>query len=188
MFVTFHYFAHNETHYKYIFCFLTAFLHVPSNMLQGTLTMTRSWTIYFLGVGIAVIIIVLLIVTFFPCTDCYKSEVSSDRHPASCSGNVRWGGAGGYSSTAPADVHSTVLGTGFSSEVRVDHVSNHSLPYTLYPTHVPEAQGFQGYVPRDTPNSALNPTGYRNEHFNVLGSEGSSVQVDPPPPYTTNWG
>ncbi|KAL8589404.1 hypothetical protein ACOMHN_021556 [Nucella lapillus] len=90
----------------------------------------------------------LLIMAYFlaMCTDCYKSEVSTDTHPATGQSEAKWGGAGVYSAVAADNVNDSVLGAGFTGEVVLPgEGSDQALPYTMIPAQVPEAQGFRGY-------------------------------------------
>ncbi|XP_076468632.1 uncharacterized protein LOC143299369 [Babylonia areolata] len=95
----------------------------------------------------SVAFLLLAVYVLASCTDCYKSEVSTDFHPATGqSQGVKWGGSGGYNAAASSDVNDSVLGAGFTGEVVVPgQGSDQALPYTMIPSQVPEAQGFRGY-------------------------------------------
>lgn len=110
---------------------------------------TAEWLIaVIVGMVCVAMLVIYVVVT---CTDCYKSEVSTECHPASAAGAPKWGGAGGYSAAAGFDVHDPVLGAGFTGEViQLQDVASHALPYALVPSEVPEAQGFRGYGPAET--------------------------------------
>ncbi|XP_076448605.1 uncharacterized protein LOC143285235 [Babylonia areolata] len=118
---------------------------VGPSLHTGSQLQTAEWLV---AVVAAVFVAALVVYAAIACTDCYKSEVSTECHPAAASGGVRWGGAGGYSSAVTSDVNRSVMGAGFTGEVVVpDDGSSEPLPYALIPSQVPEAQGFRGYAP-----------------------------------------
>lgn len=108
----------------------------------------NQWSLVLTGTVSAAVCLVLVVYAVINCTDCYKSEVSTEFHPATASSGVKWGGAGGYSAATTHDVNNSTLSAGFIGEVvPPGEGGSQPLPYAMIPAHVPEAQGFCGYGP-----------------------------------------
>ena len=140
----------------------------------------------------AVVFVVVAVVLLGVCTDCYKSEVSSDFHPATAHTEVRWGGAAGYTAAPTSD---PVLSSGFAEDLGTG--GSQALPYTMIPSQVPESQGFRGYGTSATPATQglsgysmappPGPTGYTgnqgSQHLpGAHISPASAPEPDEPPP------
>lgn len=130
----------------FLFFFFFSLAEQASELQDAAQSDDIQWSSVLVGIVSAVACLVLVLYAIINCTDCYKSEVSSEFHPATASNTVKWGGAGGYSAATTNSVNDSVLSAGFTGEV-VPPVAAGSqpLPYTMIPAHVPEAQGFCGY-------------------------------------------
>lgn len=117
-----------------------------SEMQDSTFFQQSQYTFIIVACVSAVAFLLIMAVFLAFCTDCYKSEVSTDFHPATGQSEVKWGGAGGYSAVTSTSVDDTILGAGFTGEVVLPgQGGDQALPYTMIPSQVPEAQGFRGY-------------------------------------------
>lgn len=160
---------------------------------EGQTTLTEySWPeSRSVAVLAAVILCLLLAFAVFSCTDCYKSEVSSECHPAAASNRPHWGGAGDYSAAVSSNPNDRVLGAGFTAEIvsPAERVGTQNLPYTVIPAQVPEAQGFTGYVPAG--QAGYGSTGGVGARMGTAPAiqghfAGAHVSATPVPPWQDN--
>lgn len=140
-------------------------------------------------VGFASVFVLFFLVVYvvINCGDCYNSEVSSENHPATQGGSVKWGGAEGYSSTAGSSVNDRVLSAGFTGDVVTP---GQHLPYPAVGARIPESLGFQGYgsgnqyVPNWSAGQQVQQFGQGRQ---PLPGAHVGVGIEPPPAYSSNY-
>ncbi|KAK7102973.1 annexin A7-like [Littorina saxatilis] len=125
---------------------VSCFLETVAAPSSPDTSQTTENTQILVGAVSTILFFIVIVYLVASCTDCYKSEVSTESHPATAASSApKWGGAGGYTGVASSNVNDRVLGAGFTGEVVIPTDGGEPLPYAMIPSQVPEAQGFRGY-------------------------------------------